>query len=485
MAKEHRIHEPADVVVALREDRTGRLWTGEPWEQHADLRLRCELGERTDGWLTPGFIDRRTGEFLTRGQAFRRFPGEAGRTRGHGLADSSDFACICRARAERLRSSHLAEVPRGSDTEWTNSGGIRFLPARTPSPHGGCELVYGAVEGAMVFARRADIAANTRFISALLVARTWYQLRCLLTRSQLDWVVERFRQRREEEVEEAQAWLAANPGGSLAEALEELGFGAEDPELPPTDDGPFDFYDIPGTEDGLIFPVLTAAPEPPIPEELKERYELGSKAVGYGYSTGDQTHVGFDFKVWADLVRDLEAAGFRCVRDDALVAEAVWGPDDIALRRGADRVCANAKGRLTGGPAPSQTHGRAGWKAGLVVEHGEEWMGNAGILLEHRMEEATQNHLRRIEAETRRAGDTPPHSLHRAFVSLRIAADAHGEFVDGLGERAAEKGDQWIIDLVNESAEFWTTVRACAALAQRMLCISVSGACDLQDPEAA
>ena len=104
MANEHRTDEPADVVVALREDRTGRLWTGEPWEQHADLRRRCALGEHTDGWLTPGFIDRRTGEFLTRGQAFRRFPGEAGRTRGHGLADSSDFACIRCAREDRTRS---------------------------------------------------------------------------------------------------------------------------------------------------------------------------------------------------------------------------------------------------------------------------------------------------------------------------------------------------------------------------------------------
>jgi hypothetical protein len=88
----------ADVVVALRELRSGRTWVGEPWEQHADLRRRCDLGERTDGWLVPGFIDRRSGEFLTRSQAFRRFPDEAGRTRGHGLADSSDFECIRRAK---------------------------------------------------------------------------------------------------------------------------------------------------------------------------------------------------------------------------------------------------------------------------------------------------------------------------------------------------------------------------------------------------
>lgn len=91
----------ADVVVALRENRSGRLWVGESWEQHADLRRRCELGERTDGWLTPGFIDRETGEFLTRGQAFRRFPEEAGKTRGYGMADSSDFECIRKAKLER------------------------------------------------------------------------------------------------------------------------------------------------------------------------------------------------------------------------------------------------------------------------------------------------------------------------------------------------------------------------------------------------
>lgn len=52
--------EPAK-VVALQERSTGRLYVGERWEQHADLRERCDLGERTDGWLTPGFIDLGTG----------------------------------------------------------------------------------------------------------------------------------------------------------------------------------------------------------------------------------------------------------------------------------------------------------------------------------------------------------------------------------------------------------------------------------------
>ena len=54
--------------------------------------------------LTPGFIDCRTGEFLDRGQAFRRFLNEAGRTRGYGVADSSDFGCIRRAKRERNTS---------------------------------------------------------------------------------------------------------------------------------------------------------------------------------------------------------------------------------------------------------------------------------------------------------------------------------------------------------------------------------------------
>lgn len=93
-----KAHERADVVVALRESRTGRLFVGEPWEQHADLRRRLGLGERTDGWLAAGFVDRRSGEFLTRGQAAQRFPNEAGRTRGYGIADSADFECIRRAK---------------------------------------------------------------------------------------------------------------------------------------------------------------------------------------------------------------------------------------------------------------------------------------------------------------------------------------------------------------------------------------------------
>ena len=72
---------------AGREGRTGRLLVGEPWEQHAHLRYRLGLGRCTAGWLTDGFIDRRRGDFLTRGEAFRRFPDEAGRTRGHGTAN--------------------------------------------------------------------------------------------------------------------------------------------------------------------------------------------------------------------------------------------------------------------------------------------------------------------------------------------------------------------------------------------------------------
>jgi len=97
--------EPADVVVALKEKKTGRVFLGKPWEQHADLRLREGLGEQTAGWLIDGFVDRRTGEFLTRGQTARRFPNEAGRTRGFGVADSSDFECIRRAKLAREKKS--------------------------------------------------------------------------------------------------------------------------------------------------------------------------------------------------------------------------------------------------------------------------------------------------------------------------------------------------------------------------------------------
>lgn len=91
----------ARAVVALREKRTGRTWMGEPWEQHADLRRRFDLGARTAGWLVDGFVDLDTGEFLTRGQAAWRGPAEAGRTHGRGTADSSDFAAIRRAKRER------------------------------------------------------------------------------------------------------------------------------------------------------------------------------------------------------------------------------------------------------------------------------------------------------------------------------------------------------------------------------------------------
>jgi len=92
----------ANVVVALREKETGRLWVGAPGEQHADLRRRCGLGDRTAGWLTDGFVDLDTGEFLTRGQAARRWPQEAGRTHGRGTADSSDFEAIRRAKLARV-----------------------------------------------------------------------------------------------------------------------------------------------------------------------------------------------------------------------------------------------------------------------------------------------------------------------------------------------------------------------------------------------
>jgi hypothetical protein len=98
----------ANVVVALRERKTGRLWVGEPGEQHADVRRRCQLGARTAGWLTDGFVDRDTGEFLTRGQAARRWPEEAGRTHGRGTADSSDFEAIRRAKLERCRDAGSA-----------------------------------------------------------------------------------------------------------------------------------------------------------------------------------------------------------------------------------------------------------------------------------------------------------------------------------------------------------------------------------------
>jgi len=102
MADDLQNATPANVVVALQERDTGKLYVGELWEQHDDLRKRCDLGERTDGWLTPGFVDLETREFLDRGQAFRRFPGEAGRTRGYGLADSSDFECIRSAKLRRV-----------------------------------------------------------------------------------------------------------------------------------------------------------------------------------------------------------------------------------------------------------------------------------------------------------------------------------------------------------------------------------------------
>jgi hypothetical protein len=46
-------------------------------------------------------VDLDTGEFLTRGQASRRWPGEAGATFGRGTADSSDFAAIRRAKQGR------------------------------------------------------------------------------------------------------------------------------------------------------------------------------------------------------------------------------------------------------------------------------------------------------------------------------------------------------------------------------------------------
>jgi hypothetical protein len=93
--------EAADVVVAFRERRTRQVIVGDPWEQHADLQRRLRLGPKLGGWLDAGFVDRSTGEFLTRGQAARRFPGEAGQHRGHGVADSADFTRIRRARRRR------------------------------------------------------------------------------------------------------------------------------------------------------------------------------------------------------------------------------------------------------------------------------------------------------------------------------------------------------------------------------------------------
>ena len=103
-----RVHygpaHPARVVVALRERKTGRIFRGESHEAHADLRQREGLGRSTEGWLDAGFIDLEADEFLTRGGAARRFPFEAGRTRGRGCADSSDFECIQRARRARKAS---------------------------------------------------------------------------------------------------------------------------------------------------------------------------------------------------------------------------------------------------------------------------------------------------------------------------------------------------------------------------------------------
>ena len=96
------------VVVALRERKTGKIFKGQAHEQHADLREREGLGRSTEGWLEAGFIDLDIGDFLTRGEPARRFPLEAGRTRGRGCADSSDFPCIREARQAR-------EAQRGRD----------------------------------------------------------------------------------------------------------------------------------------------------------------------------------------------------------------------------------------------------------------------------------------------------------------------------------------------------------------------------------
>ena len=41
--------QPARVVVALRERKTGRIYRGEAHEMHADLRVREGLGPRTEG----------------------------------------------------------------------------------------------------------------------------------------------------------------------------------------------------------------------------------------------------------------------------------------------------------------------------------------------------------------------------------------------------------------------------------------------------
>ena len=92
----------AKVAVAFREKKTGKIIRGEPWEQHADTRKRLDLGERTAGWLEDGFVDLVTGDFFSRGQAARRWPAEAGRVRGFGVADSSDFECIREAKLRRL-----------------------------------------------------------------------------------------------------------------------------------------------------------------------------------------------------------------------------------------------------------------------------------------------------------------------------------------------------------------------------------------------
>jgi len=92
----------AKVAVAFRERKTGKIIRGEPWEQHADTRKRLDLGERAAGWLEDGFVDLVTGDFLSRGQAARKWPEEAGRARGFGVADSSDFECIREAKLRRL-----------------------------------------------------------------------------------------------------------------------------------------------------------------------------------------------------------------------------------------------------------------------------------------------------------------------------------------------------------------------------------------------
>jgi hypothetical protein len=329
----------------------------------------------------------------------------------------------------RIESYRAVEVAVEPDAEWRSHAGTRYLPLRKLPSYAGDELVYGVVDETLLFAKRPDVAVNTRFLSALLAARTWYQLRCLVTPSQLDWVVDR---------------VEGNGG----------------PEVPPRGNAPFDFYELPGAKDGSIFAALTALPGAPIPADLKARYGFGEKVTGFGYATGERTHVGFDPSVAANLLPELDRIGFRCVPDDVLIAEAVWGPDEVGLKRERERT--------------------------RELQRADE-IGAAGASLERDLEDVVNVYLRRLEEDAGRRGDTPQDSLQRTYECLRAEADAFGEFLLDHYDIDADAidVDAWVGELVRGTATFWTKARACGVFAQRMLCVGTGSAYVLWERELA